>query len=147
MSLNVTDGLIFVDTVNGAAVCANATLACPSPGNAADPNVMANVKITGANNTGWIIVMGSLTIDGNVTYNGFIYALNDISYRGTGTGHIEGAAMSANVVDTLTTSVDTQTTGNANIYFDCNKVRDPCAGCLPPPGYSVKPGTWREVTN
>ena len=147
MNLSVTDGLVFVDTVNGASVCANPDLACPSVGNAPDPTVMANVKITGANNTGWIIVMGSLTVDGNVTYNGFIYALNDISYRGTGAGHIEGAVMSANVVDTLTTSVDTLTTGNANIYYDCNKVQNPCSGCIPPPGYTVKNGSWREVTN
>jgi hypothetical protein len=147
MQLAMTDGLIFVDTVNGASVCPDSSLPCPSVGNAPNPNVLADVKITGASNSGWIIVMGSLTIDGNVTYNGFIYALNDISYRGTGQGHIEGAVLSANVVDTKSTSVDTQTTGNANIYYDCEKVNNPCPGCLPPPGYAIKPGTWREVTN
>jgi hypothetical protein len=133
MNLAVTDGLIFVDTVGGVPL-----------GDPPVASTLANVKITGASNSGWIVVMGSLTIDGNVTYNGLIYAVNDLQYRGTGTGGIYGSVVSGNIVDTKSTIVDTQALGNSKIYYDCEKVKNGGGKFKPPEGYFVKSGTWRE---
>ena len=138
-NLTVVDGLMFIDTVNGAPL-----------GSPPDASMLASVKITGASNSGWLIVMGGIRIDGNVTYNGLIYALNDISYRGTGTGGIYGAMVSANVVDSVATVVDTDASGNSKIYYDCNKVANG-GGTFSPPngkkGYYIVSGTWKEVSN
>ena len=96
---------------------------------------------------------GKIRIDGNVTYNGLIYALNDISYRGTGTGGIYGAMVSANVVDSIATVVDTDASGNSKVYYDCTKVANgggafnPQAAQPGKEGYFVVGGTWKEVSN
>jgi hypothetical protein len=141
--LTVTNGLTFVDTVNGQPL-----------GSPPDASKLASVKITGANNSGWLIVMGSLRIDGNVTYNGLIYAQNDLSYKGTGTGGIFGAMVSANVIDAVSTNVDTDESGNAKIYYDCTKVgngggafNSTIQNALDNTTVTISPGTWREVTN
>jgi hypothetical protein len=142
-NLNVVDGLMFVDTVNAEAL-----------GNPPDASKLANVKITGANNSGWLVVMGSIRIDGNVTYNGFIYAHNDLSYKGTGTGGIYGGVLTGNVIDSVATVVDTDTSGNSRIYFDCSKIANgggtftqTVLNGLNRVIIAITPGSWREVSN
>lgn len=132
--LEVTDGLIFVDTVDGVAL-----------GRPPDPATLADVKIASADNAGWIIVMGSLTIDGDVTYDGLLYAVDDLQYRGT--GRISGAVVSANILDTKATVIDGASPGQPKIYYDCQKVANGGGSFEPPRGYVVKRGSWREVTN
>jgi len=139
----LVDGLVFVDTVNGEAL-----------GTPADPAKLANVKITGGLFSGWLIVMGSITVDGNLTYNGFVYAHNDLSYRGTGGGGIFGGVLTGNVVDSVATVVDGDTSGNSKIYYDCEKVANG-GGALSPSTQdglnrvivTVTKGTWRELSN
>ena len=142
-NLDVVNGLMFVDTVNGQPL-----------GTPPDASKLANVKITSANNSGWLIVMGSIRIDGNVTYNGFIYARNDLSYKGTGTGGIHGAVVTGNIVDSVATVVDTDASGNSQIYYDCTQVANG-GGTLNPnilnglnnSVVTVVPGTWQEAPN
>jgi hypothetical protein len=141
--LTVVNGLMFVDTVNGQPL-----------GTPPDASKLASVKITGANNSGWLIVMGSIRIDGNVTYNGFVYAHNDLTYKGTGTGGIFGGVLSGNVVDSVATVVDTDTTGNSKIYYDCVKVANgggalssSVQDALNRTTVTTTPGSWREVSN
>jgi len=141
--LTLTDGLTFVDTVNGQPL-----------GSPADPSLMASVKITGANNSGWLIVMGDLRIDGNVTYNGLIYADNTFTYHGTGTGGVYGAVVSANAVDAVASVVDTADNGNSKVYYDCNKVANGGGSFAPTVQnglnrviVSIVPGSWREISN
>lgn len=143
MTVTLVDGLIFVDTVNGQDL-----------GTPPDASKLANVKITGGDNSGWLIVMGSITIDGNVTYNGFVYAHNDLSYRGTGGGGIFGGVLTGNVVDSVATVVDGDTSGNSKIYYDCAKVANG-GGALSPTVQDglnrvivqITKGTWRELSN
>jgi Tfp pilus assembly protein PilX len=133
------DGLIFVDTVNGQPL--------GPPGDPGNPDKLARLKITGTGNggnKGWLIVMGSLRIDGDVNYKGLVYVMNDIVYRGTGTGGIEGAMITQNIVDSVQTVVDSSTLGNANIHYNCDYVKN--GNGTIPTGYFVKPGTWREVS-
>ena len=134
---------MFVDTVNGQALS-----------NPPTASQLASVKITGASNSGWLIVMGSVRIDGDVTYNGFIYAHNDLSYKGTGTGGIFGAVLSGNVVDTVATVVDTDQSGNSKIYYDCDKVASgggsftpTLQGGLNRVIISISAGIWKELSN
>jgi hypothetical protein len=146
--LTVNPGLVFVDTVDGQ------PLRSPP-----DDSQLANVKIAGINTGGWIIVMGSITIDGNVkaggvNYNGLIYAVNDIIYKGTGTGGIFGGMVSANIKDSVQTVVDTDVGGNANIYYDCAAIANGggnfggnLQSALNGATVTISPGTWREVSN
>jgi len=144
-TLGVVNGLTFIDTVNGQPL-----------GTPPDPSKLSSVKITGANNSGWLIVMGSIRIDGNVTYNGFIYAHNDLRYKGTGAGGIFGSVLTGNVVDSVATVVDSDSdaSGNSKIYYDCVKVANG-GGALSPSLQGdltrviveVTKGTWREISN
>jgi hypothetical protein len=147
LNLTMVDGLIFVDVPSTPTSCA-------TPSTPWDPACLANVKITGANNSGWLIVMGSLAIDGNVTYNGFIYAHNDLSYRGTGNGGIYGGVLTGNVVDSVATVVDSDGSGNSKIYYDCAKVANGGGGLnqniqdgLNRVIVEIAKGSWREISN
>ncbi|HMH51887.1 MAG TPA: hypothetical protein VK548_16745 [Candidatus Acidoferrum sp.] len=142
-NLNVVNGLMFIDTVNGLPL-----------GTPPDPARLASVKITGANNSGWLIVMGSIRIDGNVAYTGFVYAHNDLSYKGTGTGGIQGGVLTGNVLDSVATVVDTDASGNSQIYFDCEKVAtgggafsQAVLDGLNRSIVTISKGTWREMSN
>lgn len=142
---SLPNGIVFVDTVSGNPI--------GSPPNASD---LASVTITGATASGWLIVMGSLTMNGNVSYTGFVYVANDLILRGTGSGNgIIGAAINLNIVPSETSSSsagDSSTTGNAKITFDCNAIKTGVAtggtgSATVPQGFFIKPGTWREVTS
>ncbi len=129
------DGLIFVDTVNAQPL--------GPPGDPGNESKLARVRISGVDSKGWLIVMGSLRIDGEVlNYKGLVYAINDIVYRGTGTNKIEGAMISQNIVDAVQTVVDSSTLGNAHIEYNCDYLKNG-GGTLD--GYYLQPGTWREV--
>lgn len=144
MQVSLGNGLTFVDTVNGQAI-----------GQFPTSSQLANVKITGNQTaSGWLVVMGSIEIDGNITYNGFIYAHNDLSYRGTGTGGIFGGVLTGNVIDTVATLVDAETEGNSKIYYDCNGIANGGGAFTPDVQaglnrviITVNAGTWRELSN
>jgi len=138
-------GLVFVDTVNGQAL-----------GNPIDPEIdgpkLAEIRVGPGTTSGWLIVMGTIKIAGDVTYNGFVYAHNDLEYKGTGNGGIYGGVLTGNVVDTIATRVDTETDGNSKIYYDCNKVANgggalgtPVLDALNRTIVTVTKGTWREL--
>ncbi|MBI4245856.1 MAG: hypothetical protein HY614_01575 [Candidatus Rokubacteria bacterium] len=128
-------GLVFVDTTTGA----------PFTQTTADTEAgVASISGT-INFSGWLVVAGSININGNVTMTGLVYAQNDISYRGTGTGSITGAVISENKKYTQSTRVNTadgDLSGNARIRYDCQAVRDG-GGTLQ--AWWVKQGTYREI--
>lgn len=138
-STRMPNGLVFVDTVSGTSI----TDATP----AAD---FASVSIHGNAPedpsgifSGWLIVNGSLSISGNFQMRGFGYVVNDFTYTGTGTGLIEGAMMSQNTRDTSSTTIDTNTGGNASIIYNCQYART--GNGQVPLTYQIKGGTYREV--
>jgi hypothetical protein len=135
------NGLVFVDSVSGNPVTATS-----------DPSDMANLTIHGNAPSsadgifhGWLIVNGSLAISGNFQMWGFGYVQNDLTYTGTGTGQIVGAMLSRNIQDTSSTTIDTNTGGNASIVYDCAKARE--GGGFVPVSYSVKAGTYKELSD
>ncbi len=140
-SNRMPNGVIFVDTTSGNPITSSS-----------DPSDMANLTIHGnapqsADGIfhGWLIVNGSLQISGNFQMWGYGYVMNDLTYTGTGTGQVVGALLSRNIRDTSSTTIDTNTSGNASIIYDCAKARD--GGGFVPRTYSVKAGTYRELPN
>jgi hypothetical protein len=140
-SSKMPNGVIFVDTVSGNPVTPTS-----------DPEDMANVLIQGGAPSsedgvfrGWLIINGSLAINGDFKMDGFGYVVNDLSYTGTGTGQIEGAMMSRNIQDTSSTTIDTNSAGNASIIYDCAKART--GGGFLPQTYAVKAGTYKEISD
>jgi hypothetical protein len=129
------NGIVFVDTPSGA------PLSTSSP-----TSDLITVDVHGnwnSNWRGWLIVAGSVQLSGNITMTGLVYAQNDVQLHGTGGGSITGAVISANRVDTASTNIDTDDTGNAPLTYNCPAVRD--GGGTIPQGWFVKPGTYREV--
>lgn len=140
-SNRMPNGVIFIDTTSGNPITASS-----------DPSDMANLTIHGNAPAsadgifhGWLIVNGSLQISGNFQMWGYGYVMNDLTYTGTGTGQIVGAMLSRNIKDTSSTTIDTNTGGNASILYDCAKARD--GGGFVPRTYSVKAGTYREISD
>ena len=140
-SNRMPNGVVFVDSVSGGPVTSSS-----------DPSDMANLTIHGnapASSDGifhgWLIVNGTLAISGNFQMHGYGYVQNDLTYTGTGTGQIVGAMLSRNVQDTSSTTIDTNTGGNASIVYDCAKARN--GGGFVPTTFTVKAGTYKEITD
>jgi Tfp pilus assembly protein PilX len=144
------NGIVFIDTVSGNNIDYNATTGAPCAG-CTSTSDFASVAIHGgfaADSSGifsgMIVVAGSLAIDGDVTMHGLVYTVNDLTYVGTGNGEIDGAVFSQNVRDVSSTTIDTNTGGNAQINYNCNYASNP--GGQLPQGFSIAPGTYKEVS-
>jgi hypothetical protein len=138
------NGIIFVDTVSGLNVDVNGA-------NTTSTSDLANVSLHGNAPAdpsgifrGMIIVAGTLSISGDFHARGMVYAVNDLIYAGTGTGLIEGAVMSQNIRDVSSTTIDTNTGGNSSIVYNCGYASNP--GGQMPQGFTVQPGTYKEVS-
>ena len=138
------NGIIFVDTVSGLNVDVNGA-------NTTATSDLANVSLHGNAPAdpsgifrGMIIVAGTLSISGDFHARGMVYAVNDLIYAGTGTGLIEGAVMSQNIRDVSSTTIDTNTGGNSSIVYNCGYATNP--GGQMPQGFTVQPGTYKEVS-
>jgi hypothetical protein len=143
-SNRIPNGIVYVDTVSGQNIDAGGPNTTPISdfasvdihGNApADPSGIFR---------GWLVVAGSLSIAGTFQMRGMIYVLNDMTYTGTGTGQIDGAILTQNVRDISSTTIDTNTNGNAAIYYNCGYART--GGNQVPQTWTIKSGTYREVS-
>jgi hypothetical protein len=146
------DGIIFIDTTDSNNIDYNATTGAVCSG-CTDSSHFANVAIHGGAEpasdvsgifSGMIVVAGSLAISGDFQMHGLIYVVNDLTYTGTGTGEIDGAVFSQNVRDASATTIDTNTGGNAQINYNCGYAKNP--GGQMPQGFTVEPGTYKEVS-
>src|SRR5712691_2961572 len=131
------NGLIFVDTPSGNRLT-----------NDSPDSDKIEVQLSGnwgsSTWSGWLVVAGSVRIDGNVSTKGLIYAQNDATLHGTGNGAIQGAVISTNRVDGVSTTVDSVDIGNAPISYNCPFVRS--GGGNLSQGWLVKPGSYRETS-
>jgi len=149
------NGIIFIDTVSGQNIDANAPPGtnCLLGGTGCSATTdFASVAIHGGAEgnasgifSGMIIVAGSLAISGNFHMHGMVYVVNDLTYTGTGNGEIDGAVFSRNIRDTSSTTIDTNTGGNASINYNCGYVRNP--GGQMPQGFTIEPGTYKELAD
>jgi Tfp pilus assembly protein PilX len=153
-SNQVGNGIIFVDTVDGVnldpAASNTDTLASltihgnPFTGLPVPGSTLPNVPVSSSpadSFSGVIVSNGSIGISGNMAIHGLVYAVNDFSYNGTGSGGIWGQAISQNVRDAASTSVDTSTSGNSQVIFNCQYAK---GFDMIPPGFTVVPGSYRE---
>jgi len=130
------NGLIFVDTPSGNPLS-----------NTSPSSDMITAEISGnwsSGWSGWLVVAGSVYIHGNISMSGLIYAQNDLKLHGTGNGAIQGAVVSTNRVDSVSTTVDSDDIGNAPISYNCPTVRN--GGGNLSQNWFVKPGSYREIS-
>jgi Tfp pilus assembly protein PilX len=130
------NGIIVVDTPSGN------PLSNSSPDS--DKSVVVDIHGSWSQGwSGWLVVAGSIWISGNANLNGLVYAQNDVTLHGNGNGAVTGAVISTNRVDTQSTNIDTDDTGNAPVTYNCPAVRS--GGGAVPINWFLKPGTFREV--
>ena len=143
------NGIVFIDTVSGNNIDYNtdgsACTGCTATTDFASVSIHGGFAADSSGVfSGMIIVAGSLEISGNITMHGMVYTVNDLTYTGTGNGEIDGAVFSQNVRDVSSTTIDTNTGGNAQINYNCNYASNP--GGQMPQGFTVAPGTYKEVS-
>jgi hypothetical protein len=143
-SNQLQNGIIFIDTVSGDNIDKNGPDTTPT-------SDFASVAIHGNSEAdasgifrGMIIVAGSLAISGDFHMRGLVYVVNDLSYTGTGNGQIEGAVISQNIRDTSSTTIDTNTGGNASVIYNCGYASNPGGGM--PQGFTLQPGSYKEIS-
>ena len=137
----IPNGVIFVDTVSGNNINPSTT----PTSDYASLNINGNAAQDNTGFHGWIIVNGSVSISGNVIIYGLVYAVNDFSYTGTGTGQVVGQMISANVKDTIATVIDTSLAGNSSVTYNCAAVKNP--GGQIPQSFMLKGGTYKETSD
>jgi len=143
-SNRMPNGVIYVDTVSGQNIDKNGANTTPTS-DLASVDIHGNAPLDASGIfSGVLIVAGALSISGNFQMHGLVYALNDFTYLGTGTGQIVGAAMSQNVRDVSATTIDTDTSGNSTIIWNCSYVRT--GGGQLPPTFSIETGTYKEIS-
>jgi len=143
-SNRMPNGIIYVDTVSGQNIDKNGANTTPTS-DLASVDIHGNAPLDASGIfSGVLIVAGALSISGNFQMHGLVYALNDFTYLGTGTGQIVGAAMSQNVRDVSATTIDTDTSGNSTIIWNCSYVRT--GGGQLPPTFSIETGTYKEIS-
>jgi hypothetical protein len=138
-SNRVANGVVFIDTLDGQNIDPNGT----------NTSMLANLDIHGnpfvaSTFQGYLIINGSLQISGNMRIDGLVYAVNDFTYNGTGTGAINGLAVSANFRDTSATSIDSESGGNSRVNFNCANVASPPFLGHP---FTLVKGTYREISD
>jgi Tfp pilus assembly protein PilX len=130
------NGIIVVDTPSGN------PLTNTSP--TADQSVVVDIHGSWTQGwSGWLVVAGSIWISGNAQLSGLVYAQNDVTLHGNGNGNVTGAVVSTNRIDTQSTNIDTDDTGNAPVTYNCPAVQN--GGGAVPINWFVKPGSFREV--
>lgn len=113
------------------------------PATAAIVFVDGNVKMTGNpyagdSFNGWMIVIGSATVNGNGTLNGLLYTTDDIT-SSVGTNVINGLVVSQNT--TNLNGVDSEASGNMTINFNCANAK---GSQKVPQQWFPKKGSWTE---
>ena len=130
------DGIIVVDAVGDDGVHpSDLALVTIDAGAPADPSGIWR---------GWLIVNGSVVVDGEVRLQGFVYAQSTLDARAAGAVGLSGALVSRNILDLPGAGIDTGPAADLNIVYNC---RDALTGGGTIPGrWSVKGGSYREVS-
>jgi hypothetical protein len=134
------DGVVFIDTTDGRNVGADpadlATLARARLG--------AGAFASDGVFRGWIVVNGSIEFAAGLHVQGLVYAVDGLAYQATGTGRIEGLAVSLNAREASGATIEAVGGGELAVRFDCGHAT---AAGLVPPGFLPIPGTYREVSD
>jgi hypothetical protein len=120
-------GLVFVDTTTG------------TPLTATTPEAeIARVTIeAGPPWRGWLVVAGSLLVEGDARLEGMLYAQNDLALRG---GDVHGAVVAEERKATAS-SIAPGPAGQVSVTYDCGAID----AVAIPKGWLVQNGSYREV--
>jgi hypothetical protein len=131
----VADGVVFVDTTDGAPVAARAaaTLATAQLDAAA-------LAARGGVFRGWLVVNGSLELTGGVSVQGTLYALDRLAVTATRESRIDGLAIGLNTSELATSRIEAAG-GPLTMAFHCAHAS---AADRIPRGFAPIPGTHRE---
>jgi hypothetical protein len=135
----IPDGLVFVDTVSGQPISpatAPADLASVSvrDGAAIDPNRLVR---------GWIVVNGSLAMDGDLTLQGLAFAADRFSQSGS--IRIRGAAAAGHVRSAAPSLIEARPGSAPALTWSCAAGKT--GGGSIPQRWMVKPGSYREAVS
>ena len=135
----IPDGLVFVDTVSGqpiAPATPAADLASVSvrDGAAADPNRLVR---------GWIVVNGSLAIEGDLTLQGLAFAAD--RFTQSGTAQIQGAAIAGHVRSATPSVIEARPGSAPALTWNCEAGKT--GGGSIAQRWMVKPGSYREAAS
>jgi hypothetical protein len=142
----LTNGVIYIDTVSGQNIDQGGP-GTTNPTDFASADIHGNAEPIASVDGffhGVIVVAGSLSISGDFHMKGVVYVVNDFTYTGIGTGQIVGAILSRNIRDTSSTSIDTNTAGNADIVWNCRDAMT--GGGFLPLTFTPEPGTYKEIS-
>jgi hypothetical protein len=144
-SNKIPNGLVFVDTVSGNDITQEGVTPATPTSDFASVEIHGNPPADPSGVfSGWLFVNGTLAIDGNFVTHGLLYAQNDVTYHGVGTGGVYGAVMSRNIRDLSSTSIDSDLLGNALINYNCAWAR---MGGGMFQTWNFEPGTYKEVSD
>ena len=121
------NGIVVVDTTDGGAIT---------------PSNHATVGVNGTNSPSntWLIVLGDVSIHGNISIRGLVYAYGTLNLRGMGSGTgILGAVVG---LAEATVDVEANVTGNSKVNFSLAAAGTPPAGSV---SYLVKSGSWGQI--
>jgi hypothetical protein len=138
-SNKVASGIVFVDNASATDITQANSATVPQ----ATVNIHGSFSVD-PSFQGWLIVNGTVSIDGATRLDGLLYALNDMRYAGGGTGEVRGLVITQNVRDSSPTWIDTSIGGSATVEFNCPNARG--RGHVPQ-GWFVESGTHREVAD
>ena len=136
-SRRVPDGLVFVDTVSGQPI-STATPATDlasvvvRDGAPSNPNGLIR---------GWIVVNGSLSVEGDLTLEGLAFAADRFSQSGS--ARIRGAAIAGHVRSTAPSLVEARPSSGPALTWSCEMGKT--GGGSIPQRWMVKPGSYREA--
>ena len=128
------DGIIVVDAVGDAVHPSDLASVTIDPGAPADPSGVWR---------GWLIVNGSLAVDGEVQLHGFVYAQSTLDARAPGAVELSGALVSRNIQDLPDAA---STPGLPPISASSTTAAMPAGRGHYPGRWSVKGGSYREVS-
>jgi hypothetical protein len=149
-SNQVKNGIVFIDTISGQNI--PTVVADQNPSDFASVVIDGNHRRPGEPEPVQGLdrrerVAGD---QGNMKINGLVYVVNDLTYNGTGTGEINGLAISQNIRDTTETAIstaideDSTTIGNSRVKFNCKNTQ---SVEFIPQNFRLVPGTYREVSD
>lgn len=142
-SNRMPNGVVFVDTISGSNITREGVTPATPIADLAHVSIGSDaVADPGGQFRGWLFVNGSLSISGNFSMRGLIYAQNDLAYHGMGASGVSGTVISRNIRD-LSSSVDSDAVGSAAITYHCEDART--GGGTIPSSWTVKVGTYREL--
>lgn len=134
----VADGVVFVDTMDGAPVALRDASAAATLASAQlDATALA---ARGGVFRGWLVVNGSLELTGGASVQGTLYAVDRLAVTATRESRIEGLAIALNTSETVASRIEA-TGGTLTLAFDCTHAS---AADRIPTGFAPIPGTHRE---